>query len=655
MKTAHPSLLPALVAAVLIAAAGIAFAETAQADGKPLETALKNLASFKGAIDSEAYWKFREEVLKLRNDPTGRPPAEKALLAFLKTSAPLPAKMAVCRELRILGGPASIPVLEGFLTDKDMSDPARYALEDIPEEEADLALMRALDKTSGNLRLGIIQALGFRKYPEAAGPLGKILAGKNETEAVAAAYALGRIGGKTAMAGFVRALGSPSAIIKKAAMSAILAWAEGPSGLNDPAALPAIDAILAAKPDAAIRRAATRAKISASGEKARAALVGLLRSDDEVVQEAAIGKIKDVFPAGDIGQITPLLTGLPEGSRVKLIAVLAEYPGKLVLPAVRDRVKSSSQPERIAVLKALAFVGDPSVVPVLAEAAAGSSGEEQAAARASLGWVKGRDFDEAVLARLDSGAPEAVKSELIQAVGERRIFSGKSVLLGQLSGASIPLRIQALKVLKVIGTPSDIPSLLNHLARAGDETEREEIESAAAALALKIAQPIGRSDIVKARLRTERDPARRAGLIRILAKIGDDSALPLLRQNLMSSEATVKDAAIRAISDWPTAAPVEDVYEIAKKAEGETHRLLALRAFIRLTALSKYRIPENAVSDLRLALEMSRRPEEKRLALAALPDFACPDALRLARSFLNDPDLQAEAKAAVTAIEERLK
>jgi hypothetical protein len=71
--------------------------------------------------------------------------------------------------------------------------------------------------------------------------------------------------------------------------------------------------------------------------------------------------------------------------------------------------------------------------------------------------------------------------------------------------------------------------------------------------------------------------------------------------------------------------------------------------------LGKYRIPENVVSDLRLAAEISRRPDEKRLVLAALADFACPDGLKLAQSMLGDPDLKAEAQAAVTAIQKRLK
>ena len=76
---------------------------------------------------------------------------------------------------------------------------------------------------------------------------------------------------------------------------------------------------------------------------------------------------------------------------------------------------------------------------------------------------------------------------------------------------------------------------------------------AIAGLAQKIAQPDGRSNAVKARLAAEKDPANRAVLCRLLGRIGDDSALPLLRQALADADPPVADAAARALADWPTA------------------------------------------------------------------------------------------------------
>ncbi len=648
------SLLPS-IAVLLVLLSGVVSPAAAQADLRPLETALKNLASFKADIDSAAYWKFREAVIALRSDAAGRSEAEAKLLDFLKSAAPLPAKMAVCRELRLVGSAASVPALENLLADKNLSDPARYALEDIAGPAPDQALLRALGKTSGDLRLGIISSLGFRKTAEAVGPLAKSLGANDEREAVASASALGRIGGTDAAGALVQAFKSPKPAVKEAAMTAALACAETMLPAQIAVQSRIINAVLAEKPSAAILRAATILTIAASGNNARAALLDILKHGDEVAREAAIAKIKDVLPAGEIGQVTPLLPDLSPGCRIKLIAVLSGYPGELVRPAILPSLKSDLVFERIAALKALESAGDASVVPVLAQAAAGSTGPEQIAARAALGLVQGREADAAILALMDSEAPDAVKSEAILAAGERRIFTAKSALMKILSNPSIPMRIQALKVLKLIGTPSDVPGLLNRLVTAGDEAEIEETENTVAVLAGKIAEPIGRAAPVKTRLRSETDPNRKAALIRILGKIGDDSSLADLRRELAVPETPVREAAIRALIEWPSAAPIEDVYDLAKSSLNENHRLLALRGFIRMTALGRFRIPEYAVSDLRLAVEMARRPEEKRMVLAALPEFACPAALALARAMLNTPDLAAEAGAAVTAIEKKLK
>ena len=655
MKTKR--LLPSLVLVGSIILAGAGFASAApQANPVSLDQALKGLASFQAGIDSAAYWKFRAAVLAVRTDPAARAAGEKKLLTFLQTKAPLAAKMAVCRELRVIGGAASVPALEKFLLDKDMSDAARYALEDIADPSADRALLQALGKTAGSLRIGIITALGFRKTPAAAAPLAKILAGKDVEAAVAAAYSLGRIGGDEASAALLRTMKSPLPAVRDAAITAALACAEGfvaAKNLQPAAAL--YDYILFLNPAAATRRAAALGKIRAGGERTGDILLDFLRSNDDVLQEAAVASTKDMISAERISPITAILPLLTEGNRVKLLAVLAEYPKERSLPAILQSLKSTSKFERIAALKALASAGDASSIPTLAEAAATLAGEEQAAARTSLSLVKGRDADEAVLTLLGKNISEAMKVELIQAVGERRIFAGKSVLMDRLTEISFRLRTQALKVLKIIGTPSDIPGLLDYLPKAPDDAEREEAENAAAALAMKIAQPIGRANAVKDRMNAEKDTGRKAGLIRVLGKIGDDSSLPALRRALSSADAGVKDAAVRAVIGWPTATPVEDVYELAKSTGNETHKLLALQGFIRMTALGRYRIPENVVSDLRLAAEMSRRPDEKRLVLAALANFACPDALKLAQSMLGDPDLKAEAQAAVTVIQKRMK
>ncbi len=118
---------------------------------------------------------------------------EKQLDDFLKSDASYAAKDFVCRELSVVGTEASVPVLASMLTDEKVSDIARYALERIPGAAVDDALRKALSKAKGNAKVGIINTLGVRGDKKAVGALAGLIADANETVAVAAVSALGRI------------------------------------------------------------------------------------------------------------------------------------------------------------------------------------------------------------------------------------------------------------------------------------------------------------------------------------------------------------------------------------------------------------------------------------------------------------------------------
>jgi hypothetical protein len=61
------------------------------------------------------------------------------------------------------------------------------------------------------------------------------------------------------------------------------------------------------------------------------------------------------------------------------------------------------------------------------------------------------------------------------------------------------------------------------------------------------------------------------------------------------------------------------------------------------------------VLSLKTALDLATRPDERKLVLGALPDFACPEALALAESLLTVEGVREEAQAAITKIKEVLQ
>jgi hypothetical protein len=132
-------------------------------------------------------------VQKSSGSPKERSKIEKSLLEVLKSDATYAGKQFVCRELSIIGTEQSVPTLGKMLTDEKMSDMARYALERIPGAVVDEALRDALPKTSGKIKVGIINSLSSRRDSKAVSALSNLIGDSDQMVAAAAVSALGQI------------------------------------------------------------------------------------------------------------------------------------------------------------------------------------------------------------------------------------------------------------------------------------------------------------------------------------------------------------------------------------------------------------------------------------------------------------------------------
>ncbi len=156
-------------------------------------------------------------------DPAAALQIEKELTEVLKMpEATDDARDFVCRQLWMIGSDYSVPVLAGMLTgEKRMSDMARYALQEQPGAAARAALEQALKTADGDNLIGIINSLGERGEPESA-PAVVALLNRDDTIAVAAARALGKIDAPDSRLALETsaAVGSPA--VKAAAEKALL-------------------------------------------------------------------------------------------------------------------------------------------------------------------------------------------------------------------------------------------------------------------------------------------------------------------------------------------------------------------------------------------------------------------------------------------------
>ena len=154
--------------------------------------AIEKLSTYRFGESRVPVARVEDMVRQSLQSPESRALMASMLAELLEGDATVDGKRIVCRQLSLIGTQAQLPQLAPLLTDETLSDPARYALERIPGEAVDLALVNALAATSGKTRIGIINSLGVRGAPSARPELRALRNDRDPATAEAARAALRR-------------------------------------------------------------------------------------------------------------------------------------------------------------------------------------------------------------------------------------------------------------------------------------------------------------------------------------------------------------------------------------------------------------------------------------------------------------------------------
>jgi hypothetical protein len=142
-------------------------------------------------------------------------------------------------------------------------------------------------------------------------------------------------------------------------------------------------------------------------------------------------------------------------------------------------------------------------------------------------------------------------------------------------------------------------------------------------------------------------------LLHLLGQVGGARALETLKSAVKKGEPSVRDAALHILSEWQDVTAAPELLALARTSDNRTHKVLALRGYIRLIG-QRDLPPDRKLVMCREALPLIERPEEKQLLLGALGGVHSAGGLALVAPYLDDPVLNEEASAAAVAIGERL-
>jgi HEAT repeat protein len=571
------------------------------------------------------------------------------MAALLRSPDATPAgKAFVCRQLATIATEKQAAAVAALLADQETADAALGTLEQIRGAAVDQILHDALRTTEGRLRIGVVNALGQRRDRAAVEYLIPLLAAGDGPLATAAASALGKIGGDAAVAALKKSLVNARDRWRTEIADACLNCADQllAAGQSGPAA--ALYAQLSGPSETEqVRMAALRGIVRANPEQAVGALCQALTSGDPALESMALQLVPQVPGATTTEQLGQCLSKVSAPVQKLLLNALAVRGDVAVRGAVEATLASTDPAVRIAALNALGTLGDAATVKTFVDRIKAVAGTPEGdAARNGLVRLRGPGVNQVLIGLLSQG-DSGGKVELIRILAARNARDAISALETAAEAPDAAVRREAWKALAGLVRAADVPALLELLVRV-PEGERADAEKTVAAVLRIPDQPDVRPLLQT--LETPQTPAVRCSLVRIASAVGDDALLPALCKEVQSADASVRDAAIRGLAAWPTPAPFEDLVKLARTAPEPVHRVLALRAALRLASKVQGRTPKQMTGLVTELMQLAHEPAERKAVLAELGRCPTGEALQAAQSFLADPELATEAGVAVTQI-----
>lgn len=379
-------------------------------------------------------------------------------------------------------------------------------------------------------------------------------------------------------------------------------------------------------------------------------LVVLLASDDADFRAIALERVRHGGGgAAATRRVAGMLPSLPADRQAELVAALGARGDSAALTAIADLLQTSPDGGvRLAAIGALGELGGAAEVATLVALLAVEGDEAEAAARA-LVQLRGADAASAIRTAARSG-PAPARARLYDALRTRRDRAAVGDCVAAASSGDPQVRFAAMKFLRSLGGPAEVPGMVAAVLAAEPGPERQEAERAVVTVCTK--NP-GHAEAAAAFLDSFKaaPPAVRDALLPILGAVGGSGALEIVDGLVASPDAATRRLGIAALARWPDASVVSRVLDLVTRTSDAAERDLLVGGLIRIAPLPDNGLDAAAKLDLvRRTLELCRTDEERRRLLERASAIRTVETLRFVTPFLADPALGESACRSVVEL-----
>jgi HEAT repeat protein len=558
----------------------------------------------------------------------------------------------VVRQLRVAGGRECAEALGGLLLDKELSEYAAQALLSIRKGAAP-EFRKALAGAKGATLLTITQALGVLRDGGSVEKLLPATLSPDRDLRLATLWALANIGDPRAEGAILKSLAVESPYEKARATEAVFLFIDRliEEGRKDIAARISRDLWenTEGEENCHIRCAALQGLARAVGSRAMGELRSAMKSEDmhirTVAAEAAL-----MLPGEDVTRqwVDQLKAAATPTQKIDTLNILARRGDPSALEAVFEILKDPDEAVQIAAMDAVARLGGAeSVKPLVASLSSEAQGEREAAAKA-LARLRGVGATRAVAGALGKASGK-VKCALLGVLAARGASDHLGDVIACFTDIDDSVRAAAWTSAGEIADERSLDRLLGLVAKAeGGNVIRAAGKAIATICSRAADQEACAAPVIRA-MRGAPIPTKCA-LLGVLGAIGGSDALVAVGAAWDDTDDAVKDAVVRALGEWPNDTSAAKLMAIVKAATKVTHRVLALRGYVRVVGLPSDRSVDDTLALYRDAMAVATRADEKKLVLAGLGGVGSLDALRIAEKHIREPGLTDEACMAAVQI-----
>ncbi len=466
--------------------------------------------------------------------------------------------------------------------------------------------------------------------------------------------ALGHIGGTKAGEALTKALATaPEAVRNAVAQGCILCAERLIDQGKRPAAVKLYDTVRVANVPWNRQLDAIRGAILARQSAGLPLLLTQLRWPDKAMFGIGLSTAREL-PGREVTEA--LAAELPRCSpdrQCYLLLAIADRSDAAVMPTILQAATSGPRKLRLAAVGVLDRQGNVASLPVLLKVAADPDAELAQAALVALARLPGNEVDADLLSRLLTATGKD-RQVLILLAGQRHMDRALPAVVKSASDSDGGVRTAAVQTIGILGTDAQAADLVKLLQGTKDTKERGDIEMALLAISGRTGArsvphvlPLAQND----------DSALRIIALHVLASAGGPDALAAVQAAVQDKDETVQDEAVRTLSTWPNnwpedSAVAEPLLNLAKSAAKNTHQVLSLRGYLQYLQGNKQLKADDKLVKLNEVQPLIKRPEEKRLFIAAVGTAPNAQALEMLVTSVSEADFTEDACSAIVKLVE---